>query len=515
MTLNAKNRKRIGIDRKLQEGDILHIDVKLDGKDKEEKYTLIATTKPTMTIENNNTLGDGTTKTIRVNYPNVQNVKNYYTLDGGETYQEYTQSINLNLENKVNFLAKIEYQEEGRKTINRPISYLEALGITFSKITWQNGNASVQILANSKENIEYQINGTTEENWQKGYEVSNLNHNDILYARLKESSEVIEQENITIKDEITPTEFEIEVLEENIKAKSIRVDIKRVPQDNETGLKDYTYVAENVEGKKEVTDITKEGYSIAGLKPETEYKVYVLAYDNAGNYTKSNTLTVTTKEYIPPQIDIGETHTGREIHYTWKELSDVSKIISDSYGTEEGKINCDTAEVTITTNGKEYILGVGDWTTVNGKEVRILGFNHDELTDTNAYGEENTYAGISFEYVDSLMTAQINPSDTNAGGWGACRLRETLNSTIYNDLENEEYIKQVNKEYIQKNTDANSVTISQDKIWLLSRCEVFGKDNRTVTTEGTQYKFYSIGGSANKENNWWLRSPGYRICQRR
>lgn len=515
MTLNAKNKKRIGIDRKLQEGDILHIDVKLDGKDKEEKYTLIATTKPTMTIENNNTLGDGTTKTIRVNYPNVQNVKNYYTLDGGESYQEYTQSIDLNLENKVNFLAKIEYQEEGRKTINRPISYLEALGITFSKITWQNGKASVQILANSKENIEYQINGTTEENWQKGYEVSNLNHNDILYARLKEGSEVISEENITIKDEKPPTEFEIEVLEENIQAKSIKVDIKKEPQDNETGLKDYTYVAEKTEDKKEITNITKTSYSISGLKPETQYTIYVLAYDNAGNYTKSNTLTITTSEYIPPQIDVGQAHTAHEIHYTWKELNDVAKIISDNYGTEEGQINNNTVEVNITINGKEYILGIGDWTTVNGKKVRILGFNHDELTNTNAYGEENTYAGISFEYIDSLMTAQMNPSATNAGGWGACKLRETLNSTIYNDLENEEYIKQVNKEYIQKNTDANSVTISQDKIWLLSIYEIFGKKLEAVTTEGTQYKFFSIGGSNKKGFYWLLRSPSGIQCMRR
>ena len=82
MTLNAKNKERIGLDRTMQEGEILHIDVKLNGKEEEEKYTLIATTKPTMIIENNNTLGDGTIKTIKVEYPNIENVKNYYTLDG-------------------------------------------------------------------------------------------------------------------------------------------------------------------------------------------------------------------------------------------------------------------------------------------------------------------------------------------------------------------------------------------------------------------------------------------------
>ncbi len=431
----------------------------------------------------------------------------------GETWQEYTQSIDLNLSNKANFLAKIEYKEneaDKRITINRPISYLEALGITFSKITWQEGKASIQIIANNKENIEYQINATEEANWQKGYEVSNLNHNDILYARLKEDSEVIAEENITIKDEVAPTEFEIEVLEENIKAKSIKVEIKRLPQDNETGIKDYTYIAEKIEDKKEIPNIPTTQYNISGLEPETEYKVYVIAYDNAGNYTKSNTVTVTTLEYIPPQIDIEETHTPRRIEYTWEELNDIAKIISDNYGTEEGQINNDTVEVNITTNGKEYILGIGDWTTVNGKQVRVLGFNHDELTNTNAYGETNTYAGISFEYVESITTDQINSTATNVGGWGACMLRGKLNSTIYDSLENRQYIKEVNKQY----DDHSTLKVAQDKMWLLSVYEVSGRNTSGITNiEGGQYKFYSMGGTNNKGFNWWLRSIRGRICQ--
>lgn len=465
-----------------------------------------------MTIENNDTLGDGTTKTIRVNYPNVQNVKNYYSLDGGENYQEYTQSINLDLKNKVNFFAKIEYQEEGRKTINKPISYQEALGISFSKVTWQNGVASVQILANNKESIEYQINGTNEVGWQKGYEVNNLNNNDIVYARLKENDEVIAEENTKIKDEIPPTEFEIEVLEDDIKAKSVRVCIKDVPQDNETGLESYTYIAENVDTKKEAAGITKENYNIAGLEPETEYTVYILAYDKAGNYRKSNTITIATKEYIPPQIDIGQTHTARKLDYTWKELNDVAKIISDSYGTGAGQINNNTVEVNITTNGKEYTLGIGDWTTVNGKKVRILGFNHDELTNKDAYEEENTYAGISFEYVESITTGQMNSTATSIGGWGACNLRGTLNNSIYNSLENKEYIKEVNKQY----SEHVASKIAQDKIWLLSGSEVTGNSTSgNDKPEGSRYKFYSMGGSSNKGFKWWLRSIHGRSCQRR
>ncbi len=104
------------------------------------------------------------------------------------------------------------------------------------------------------------------------------------------------------------------------------------------------------------------------------------------------------------------------------------------------------------------------------KKVRILGFNHDALTNTSAYGEgeTNTYAGISFEFVESLTNAKINNSDTNAGGWGACTLRATLNSTTYESLENKEYIKEVTKQYIATYNVASSVTSSQDKLWLIA-----------------------------------------------
>lgn len=119
MILNTKNKKKIAIDRIIAEGEILHIDVKLKGKDEEEKYTLIATTKPTMTIENNNTLGDGTTKTIKINYPNIENVKNYYTLDGrrnlGRIYRKY--KLESNKQGK--FLSKNRiYRKRHRKHHN-------------------------------------------------------------------------------------------------------------------------------------------------------------------------------------------------------------------------------------------------------------------------------------------------------------------------------------------------------------------------------------------------------------
>ncbi len=238
----------------------------------------------------------------------------------------------------------------------------------------------------------------------------------------------------------------------------------------------------------------------------------------------------------------GETHEAHEIPYTWKELSQIAKVISNNYGQEAGKINNNTAEVKVSINGKADTLGIGDWTTVNGKQVRILGFNHDELATerenedgtTEAIapqygaGTLNTYAGISFEYAECIGTDKMNTTDINTGGWKASTLRVTLNSTIYDSLENKQYIKEVNKQYIEIYNNPDSVTTSQDKVWLLSCSEIWnngytsGAYGQAIAKEGEQYKYYSnidsIYSNSNsiimKNNNgyaspWWLRSPHY------
>ena len=117
----------------------------------------------------------------------------------------------------------------------------------------------------------------------------------------------------------------------------------------------------------------------------------------------------------------------------------------------------------------------------------------------------------------------MNNSETNIGGWGACVLRGTLNSTTYDSLENKEYIKEVNKQYIATYNVASSVTTSTDKLWLLSCSEIWnnGRNGKpyghAIAKEGEQYKYYetinavctSPCSSLAKGGYWWLRSAGW------
>ena len=296
----------------------------------------------------------------------------------------------------------------------------------------------------------------------------------------------------------------------------------------------------NIELLKGVTDtITAEVLPENALDKTitwTSSNESVVTIDNDGNITAVGegvaVITVTSNDgsnikatcnvtvTLPPPPIIGAggtTHTAKQIPYTWEELSRIAKVISDNYGTGEGQVNNDTAEVNVSINGKSDTLGIGDWTTVNGKKVRILGFNHDTLTNTNAYCEEssNTYAGISFEYVDFVISlAKMNNSTSSfSTGWGGSNLRGTLNSSTINSLQNREYVKQVRKKYVSSGV---SLTISNDYLWLLSGSEIWTSMNRGVVTDGTRYKYYKNVNANSTVNNanlvkgggksWWTRS---------
>ena len=192
----------------------------------------------------------------------------------------------------------------------------------------------------------------------------------------------------------------------------------------------------------------------------------------------------------------------------------------------------------MTVNGVQKTLNVGDKATLDGKKVRILGFNHDELVDPSAYGTITATgkAGISFEYVDILTSTQMNSSGTNSGGWKDTALRGTLNGTTYNSLSIKNSIKKVKKEYIPTyNTAPTTMPTTDDYIWLLSCGEIWdnGYNNGitrgyAIATEGKQYKYYKMNlGSTNlvssnditkkpstsNSNVWWLRSPRYNISR--
>ena len=316
----------------------------------------------------------------------------------------------------------------------------------------------------------------------------------------------------------------LEITVENITSTTNSITIKITTNGNKGGtLEIYKKTEADAEYTLEKTATGEEAigleYTIENLEQDTKYIIKIVATKNG--QTKEITAEQTTlKIPITVSPSTATTHTATAITYSWDELSSIAQMISNN-----SSITNDTLEVNVKLNGVTNTLGVGDTATVDSKTVRILGFNHDTLTTSTAYGTVTATgkAGISFEYVDFLTSASMNSSNTNSGGWGSSALRSTLNSTTYNSLSIKEKIKQVQKEFIPT-YNSTSKSTSSDYLWLLSCGEIWDNGyNGGVTrgfataTEGSQYKYYktTLGSTlcnsnsnyTNKSSLWWLRSP--------
>ena len=276
----------------------------------------------------------------------------------------------------------------------------------------------------------------------------------------------------------------------------------------EGAITEYKY---SVGGTVKQQGTTDKSYIVTGLAELTEYNnIQVTAYINSANKVSN--------------VEKATTDLKDGIAYSWDEIAEMAKVISnDSNITDDSDI--------VTVNGKT--LKVGQMKILDGKRVRILGFNHDTLSEPNtAYGSSTATgkAGISFEYVDFLTSTGMNSRNTNSGGWANTALRGTLNGTTYNSLSIKNSIKKVKKEYIPTyNTAPTTMPTTDDYLWLLSCGEIWdnGYNNGVtrgyaIATEGKQYKYYKINlgstnyldsnditkkPSASSSDWWWLRSP--------
>ena len=253
--------------------------------------------------------------------------------------------------------------------------------ITFGATTWTSGKASIQISTNTNYYIEYQVNGTSG-SWTKAatagtsITVQNLNHNDIVYARLTDGTSSGNYANVTIVDVIPPEAFTIKV--SNASETSIKIEGSTT--DAESGIKDYSYYVKTSSGtvanKKEHT--TDTSWEVTGLTNGTEYIVYVIAYDNAGNETKSNEKKITVqKPYAPSgvvQYDAG--------NWTQKEIQALQS--KSLYNINKSKTASKTAGLDFTFGGFTY---EGD--TTNASDIasgNIITSRNQSVTPQSGEG---------------------------------------------------------------------------------------------------------------------------------
>ncbi len=250
-----------------------------------------------------------------------------------------------------NLLNEIKGIEAGGGEIEVPEGTIE-----FGEVTWSNGQAEVEILANTAgETLQYQINGTAEESWQEirsGEKVTGLHHGDEVHARLWNGSIASVSKSTTIKDEKKP---EVKVTVGEITSNSIAVEVEVTEEESglvETETYQY-YLGEALAGKS-----ISNSYVYEGLEQETEYNLVVKVQDKVGNEGKGSATATTDKAYPTIESTLSE---GKYVWYT--DAFGIKQKCIVLYGPENSNYDSYGVQVITTDTVENVTLGSSNFNT--------------------------------------------------------------------------------------------------------------------------------------------------------
>ena len=249
---------------------------------------------------------------------------------------------------------------------------------------------------------------------------------------------------------------------------------------------------------------------------------------------ESDTITVAVPQiYSLPLVPKASTTPKPGVSYTnglggltAEEVSQFAAVISNN-----SDITNETSAVYIDFGSVHRKVSVGDQVTLdlNGTNYTfdVIGFNHDTLTTSTAYGAatKTGKAGITFQMHDLFATTYVmNSSNTNSGGWKSSAMRTSTMATMkgYLPAAWQTAIKPVNKASGTGGGSSSGTETVSDSCFLLAEIEIFGSTSYSVSGEGTQYAYYKAGNSKVKNKSgsadtWWERSPlsgnGIRFCR--
>lgn len=196
--------------------------------------------------------------------------------------------------------------------------------------------------------------------------------------------------------------------------------------------------------------------------------------------------------------------------YYWFALGSPKPLLSILSWQEIGDLVLKAEQGTV--NLSDY-FSIGDTkpvtlTTGETIQLQVAGFNHDTFSD-------GVTAPVTFVMKDCLNTkAQMNSSNTNAGGYPASAMKTYVETNIYDKLPSDlkAIVAPVKKKWYTTYNDVNSLTEGNYNVWLLSEMEVFGTNTQTIGTgEGSKYDIFTDNTNRIKKVNgtntgWWLGS---------
>jgi hypothetical protein len=189
--------------------------------------------------------------------------------------------------------------------------------------------------------------------------------------------------------------------------------------------------------------------------------------------------------------------------YTWEELSEISRQMS-AYGSRDEAL--DVAKTYHLVNEDGSMTGETKQVTLDDGTVIEVALA-DVYHDANADGSGQ--CGMTFVCMTCAGTHQMNDTDVIDGGWEACGMRSWLDTEMMDNLPDDlsSVIVSANKltNNVGMTTDTASVTVTSDRLWLLSAREVcgnitwyadeygssFASKDAVFNAEGEQYALFA------------------------
>lgn len=148
-------------------------------------------------------------------------------------------------------------------------------------------------------------------------------------------------------------------------------------------------------------------------------------------------------------------------------------------------------------------------------EAQIIGFDHDDVTDSASYGRSK--AGITFQFKELTPTEYIFDSSSLLGkDFTSSAMYKTHLPDLQNKLQSELLAVLVGTNKLVAKSSSDTVTMTNQKFTLPAAIEIVGAISSLGAKdklEGTQYAFYSAGNSylkkkvgSNSSSTWWTRT---------
>ena len=322
------------------------------------------------------------------------------------------------------YTIKVEATKDGeQQEVERTVQVGEIPRAIYGEVTWT-GNGQAQVRIYTEETgyqLEWQKNGIDEGSWTrestgvKEVTIPNLSYGDIIYARLYDGVSIGKYVNIEIADDIAPSKFDINVTEiTNTGATITRND----SQDEQSGIQKYEFYI----GERKVYEGMDNTFKVNDLEQGVLYQIYVIAYDNAGNYTECS-----ERKSIKTQRIVHEWEkysANIQTSYKSELVSSYTMQKHDERGYKSMSFDSETG--TYSFSGSSYVNWGDDdspsycWTGSSTRAQRISkGSSYREMTISTyqAKKEEIKSCGSDYYGVITDLDENAYPINGESGGY--------------------------------------------------------------------------------------------------